>query len=124
MLHFLRSTALWILLLPIATHTLGDALNQWVMFVNNGRFPAAMNAARLAAWPADKITVANDGVVMLDKVHCVMTSRTHLNLFADILDFDDGIYSIGDELLKLGDWLDTFCIYCWICVVVPKLRQP
>lgn len=124
MLRLLRSTALWILLLPYAATFIGAALNQLVLLANHGRFPVAWNSARLAGLDQSTLVVGNDGVVMLDNVHCIMTSKTHLNFFADILDFGDGIYSIGDELLKLGGWFDTFCIYCWICVVVPRLRRP
>ena len=66
--------------------------------------------------------ILKDDVVMLDDVHCVMTSKTHLNLLADIFDMKDGIYSIGDFLLILGGWLLGFAPFVFLFDVARKLN--
>lgn len=65
-----------------------------------------------------------DGTVMMDTTHCVMTDKTHLNLLADVLDFHDSLESVGDELLSLGAWLQTFCPFVWLALVCDRLRRP
>lgn len=110
----LRVTMLWVLLLPYAVIGVGAASNQLVIIANHDKFPVLMNEAARAHFNPD----ANG---LIDKEHCVMTDETHLNALADIFDFHDGWYSIGDELITLGEWLQGFCIYVWIVLVVNSL---
>lgn len=111
---FLRVTFLWVLFLPFATTTIGAASNQLVIIANHDKFPVLLNEdARVAMNP--------DANGLIDKEHCVMTDKTHLNALADIFDFKDGWYSIGDLLLMLGDWLAGFCFYVWIALVVNSI---
>lgn len=117
-MRFLRSTALWILLLPYAATFVGAASNQLVLIANHDKFPVLANSVKLEAMGYD---AANE---MIDDTHCVMTHQTHLNAFADIFDFNDGIYSVGDLLIMTGGWLSGFCIYIWVVVAAYKLRQP
>ena len=60
---------------------------------------------------------------MIDDVHCVMTPDTHLNALADIFDFHSATYSVGDGLLILGEWLQSFMPFVWMFAVVDKLRK-
>jgi hypothetical protein len=152
MMNFLRKTFLWILLLPTAIGGLGAVSNQLVLIANHDRFPVMINTAEYrtlslkefvayeeaverASDPAEKvqsrraaaITAAEIKIMyeekMLDERHCIMTSETHLNALADVFDFHDGTYSIGDELLELGEWLGAFCVFIWGYIVVDKLRK-
>jgi hypothetical protein len=124
-LKFLRSTALWILLLPQVVYFAGAASNQLVLFVNHDRFPVSMNAAKLIKWvPAEARVVSDDGIIMIDETHCLMTSKTHLNVLGDIFDFHEDIESIGDLLIDLGTWLSTFCKYMWLGIVLDRWRRP
>ena len=61
--------------------------------------------------------------VMIDEVHCVMTSKTHLNFLADIFDMHDAIYSIGDFLLMLGEWFSVFAPFVFVFDVTRKLAK-
>ena len=119
---FFRSTALWILLLPILLNFTGAASNQLVLWANNDTFPVKVNLVKLMVFTGGDTITLPDGTVMMDPTHCVMTSKTHLNLLADNWDFHQSIESIGDLLIELGAWLWTFCPYLWAAAVVSKLR--
>ena len=134
MLNFLRKTALWIVLVPWAIALGGAASNQLVLIVNHDSFPVAVNtyeenlmAAKAALeWKerAEDLGVTTSlPAGMIDDTHCVMTSQTHLNFLADVFDFKDGIYSVGDGGIMLGTWLWTFAPVVWLFEVVRKLRQ-
>jgi hypothetical protein len=129
----LRASALWILILPSAVTFLGISSNQLVLFANHDTFPVKENIVKFMAdaksRPAlmelnAKAWEANPSApVMLDDVHCLMTGKTHLNLLADIFDFQsEGIMSLGDLLLDLGSWLGTFCFYVWATVIISRVR--
>lgn len=123
MFRFLRSTALWILLLPYASIFLGAASNQLVLNANGDTFPVRVNAVKVHKYASEDAALGPDGTIYLDDTHVVMTSQTHLNWMADILDFHDGTYSVGDLLVEFGGWLQTFSIYVWIAVVCGRLRR-
>jgi hypothetical protein len=133
---FLVKTSLWILLIPVALQITGAASNQAVLIANGDRFPVMVNAAKLEEMQEEKAaesaerehslpfawqSTEPDG--MLDDVHCVMTNETHLNALADIIDLHDGMYSIGDLMLILGEWLMTFAPFVWGYAVIGKLRK-
>jgi hypothetical protein len=81
-------------MLPYAVAFLGAASNQLVLFANNDRFPVAMNIAKLHKWVPEEARVeSNDGILMIDETHCLMTNKTHLNILADIFDFHEDIES-------------------------------
>jgi hypothetical protein len=152
MMNFLRKTALWILLLPTAIWGIGVASNQAVLIANHDKFPVMINSARAqnlelrqfiayqkametlndpkakpedwqkAGLVAEEIKIEHE-TGMLDEVHCIMTPETHLNALADIFDFHDATYSIGDGLLTLGEWLGTFCMFIWGFLMVDKARK-
>lgn len=113
---------LWLALAPITAEYIGAGLNQLVLIANHDTFPVMENS-----WFADQaahrdlVQKAPDGVVMLDPIHCIMTSKTHLNFLADIFDLKDATYSLGDGFLILSDWLSSFCYAAWAVLVVRKL---
>lgn len=122
-ISFFRSTALWIILLPYLVYFFGAASNQLVLWANNDTFPVKVNLAKAQHMAPDAIKLP-DGTIMLDEVHCLMTPKTHLNILADNWDLNrEGIWSIGDFLLDLGDWLGTFAPFVWGAIVVGKLRN-
>ena len=136
MFSFLRRTSLYLLAIPVLFTFLGAASNQVVLIANHDSFPVMLNDKKLrdmtkkdeeqfikvqflAPTPAYE---AND-VVMLDDVHCNMTSETHLNFLADVFDMHDAIYSIGDFMLMLGEWLGSFTFAIFVFDVARKLRK-
>lgn len=136
MWNFFKRTSLYILAIPVLFTFLGAASNQLVLVANHDSFPVMLNDKKLrdmtkkdeeqfikvqflAPTPAYE---AND-VVMLDEVHCNMTSKTHLNFLADIFDLKDAIYSIGDFMLMLGEWLGSFTFAIFVFDVARKLRK-
>ena len=137
--RFLCSSFLWVLLAPWLIAGAGAASNQAVLIANFDKFPVMVNAYRLEEMQAPKETPFESLITrilgepnpatsvsplvtygMLDEVHCVMTSKTHLNFLADIFDLHDAIYSIGDFGLMLGEWLQTFCPYVFLALVFRK----
>lgn len=137
--RFLCSSFFWVLLAPWLIAGAGAASNQAVLIANGDKFPVMINAYHLEEMQAPKenpfgslITrilgepnpaVSVNPLVtygMLDEVHCVMTSKTHLNFLADIFDLRDAIYSIGDFGLMLGEWLQTFCPFVFLALVFQK----
>ena len=136
MWNFFKRTSLYILAIPVLFTFLGAASNQLVLVANHDSFPVMLNDKKLrdmtkkdeeqfikvqflAPTPAYE---AND-VVMLDEVHCNMTSKTHLNFLADIFDLKDAIYSIGDFLLMLGEWFSVFAPFVFVFDTTRKLAK-
>lgn len=135
---FFRATALWILLLPIASNFIGAASNQLVLWANNDTFPVKINLAKMqimtdgeasinpdgtVTLKGGHVVILPDGTTMLDPVHCLMTSKTHLNLLADNWDFHDSIESVGDLLLDFGGWSWNFAPFVWGAIVIGRLRR-
>lgn len=135
MKKFLRTTSLWVLLLPVASTFAGVASNQSVLIVNGDKFPVLLNDKKAAVYinaskakensPDDwkMPAIVENATVMLDNEHCLMTKDTHLNFLADVFDFKTGIYSVGDGLLELGDWLFGFCPFVFLFDVCRKLKD-
>jgi len=118
--RFIRSTMIWLPLLPIAFILLGAASNQLVLIANHGAFPVLMNdAQQLMAEDSVKI----GSVIMLDEVHCVMSSQSHLRFLADIFNLGSAIFSIGDLLLYFGRFLSAFCLPIWIFVSCLRIHS-
>jgi hypothetical protein len=57
---------------------------------------------------------------MIDDVHCVMVPSSHLKALSDIFDLGS-IYSVGDFLLMLSEWLGSFTPIMWLALVLRKL---
>ena len=134
MFSFLRRTSLYLLAIPVLFTFLGAASNQVVLIANHDTFPVMVNAKKLQEMtePSEQKAInfnkpipafETGDTVMLDDVHCAMTSKTHLNALADIFDMKDAIYSIGDFMLMLGEWLGSFTSAIFVFDVARKLRK-
>ena len=121
-----RKAKLYILALPLLLIFVGAASNQAVLWANHDKFPVRLNAFKIAVIqyridntdlpPVIKAGIETDS--MMDPVHCVMSDKTHLNLLADWIDLKDAIYSPGDLLLMLGDWLFDYAPLVWaLCML-------
>jgi Family of unknown function (DUF5317) len=135
MFSFLRRTSLYILAIPVLFTVLGAASNQLVLIKNGDTFPVMVNDKKLQTMtdPKEKsveikFTKPNpaeqtDGTIYLDDTHVAMTSYTHLNFLADVFDLKDGIYSIGDFLLMLGEWMSVFAPFLFVFDTTRKLAK-
>jgi hypothetical protein len=134
MLKFFRKTALWILAIPLALSLMGAASNQLVLNANHDKFPVEVNTLKEEVmvykmsqeWKEATADLPDAPTLpegMIDDIHCVMTKDTHLNALADVFDLKDRIYSIGDFLLMLGDWLLTFAPFVWAFEVIRRLKS-
>jgi Family of unknown function (DUF5317) len=122
MRNFLRVTMLWVMLLPLLVGFAGVASNQLVLIANHDKFPVMLNEHKNNMRDGDgNALVDADG--MIDDAHCVMTSETHLNVMADIFDFKDAIYSVGDGLINLGAWGWTWAPFVWVGLVIRRLHE-
>lgn len=122
MFKFLRKTFLYILAIPLLFTVLGTLSNQVVLYANHDRFPVSANLVKAQELAPDAVLL-KDGHIMLDDTHELMTSETHLNLFADVFDFHDEIESIGDLSLELGDWMWGFAPFVFIFAAVTRLNK-
>ena len=136
LLQFLRKTALWIVLAPLAVTYTGAGLNQLVLLANHDTFPVEVNtlkekifvAKATLEWKQQMEEAQEAGVDigplpagMIDDVHCIMTKQTHLNFLADVFDMHDGIYSVGDGLIYLGEWFFGFAPFIWVFESIRRL---
>lgn len=111
-----RRLKLWIVIIPLALILLGTASNQAVLIANHDKFPVMFNGVNGSGIEVGQMFHGDD-------VHCMMGPSTHLNFLADIFDFHDGLYSIGDGLLYIGLWLWQYAPAVWIftlCSLVLK----
>jgi hypothetical protein len=144
MFSLLRKTSLYLLAIPFLTLCLGTISNQVVLWANHDRFPVLWNDYKVAQYDlslhrivatanpikdADIVEQAKFDIDALehegfiDDTHCVMTSKTHLNALADIVDFKEATYSVGDGLIYLGEWLGSFSIFLFVFDVFRKLKN-
>jgi hypothetical protein len=115
--QLLSFTRLWILAVPLTLTLVGAAMNQAVLIANHDKFPVMLNERK-----TDHIEPDEWGIVD-NEAHCVMTRQTHLNFLADYLDFKTAIYSPGDLLLMLADYLSPFAPFVWgLFLLTDKLR--
>lgn len=122
MLKFLRKTYLYVLAIPLLFTILGAASNQLVLYANHDTFPVSVNLVKAREMAPDAVQL-EDGTVMLDDTHCLMTQKTHLNWMADVFDFHNDIESVGDLSLELGNWLWNFAPFIWGAAVTRKLSE-
>lgn len=114
LIKFIKDTYLAFLLTPILFLVLGAASNQVVLIANHAKFPVMVNAERAAK--ADQ----NE---MLDSEHCLMTHSTHLNALADIFQFGNETWSIGDIFLEAGVDLAPYSATVWfVLILLAKIR--
>ncbi len=151
MFKFLSKVPYWYLIaIPLLLTFMGAASNQAVLIANGDKFPvmaseeklqkycqpqeasdslSAVIAKALAGRSAivketapDPYTCSNGGE-FLDEVHVIMTPKSHLRPLADIFDMHDGIYSIGDFSLMLGEWIMGWAPLAWIVLVIRKFIE-
>lgn len=135
MFKWLRKTALWIIAIPALCFCLGYASNQAVLAANHDRFPVMWNEVKTVDYLESVNEAAQSGdpkavgilegfkhTGMLNDTHELMTSKTHLNFFADWIQDGDDTLSIGDELLSVAEYFWYFLI-TWAVVVVTKLSK-
>lgn len=135
--RYVRNVTLTIAILPFVLIILGSVLNQIVMLANGSMFPVKANPVRAAViinhynehnalngidMPMFPIEVSKS-YLLYDTIHCQMTKDTHLNFLADWIDTDDGIESIGDVLIDLGNGL-VIHKYWFILVTVLLYLKP
>lgn len=129
MFNFLRKTALYIFLLPIAIGFTGMTLNQAVLYANNDTFPVRINEQKFERWMTDEDgvvhdpTILSDGTIMIDDVHCVMTDQTHLNFLADNFDLHRATVSVGDVLIMMGESGMGLAPYAWGLILYARMRR-
>lgn len=129
----LRKFPYWYLLaVPVLLFALGAALNQIVLIANHGTFPVQANKVMIMTRCVDPDdmpeqlkgvvcqTDGNGGQYLDFRGHVIMTDKTHLNFLADIFDLGDGIYSIGDFLLMLGQLGLNCGPIAWVALVIRK----
>src|ERR1700678_3444009 len=139
MFQFLRKTALWILLAPVAIWGAGLCSNQLVLFANHDTFPVMLSEAKVYDL---HIKLEKEEIKVLEKCKAeakkcdkdaTQDALSDLRIKEEMLNhgyLDDvhvimtsdthlnwladvfdlyNTYSIGDFLLMLGEWLQVFC---------------
>lgn len=138
----LRKFPYWYLLaVPVLLIGLGAASNQAVLVANHGKFPVMLNDAQVSRFCEDdrdteQKLIKRDFSVLdssvpdvacikggqfLDPVHSIMGKNSNLKALADVFNLGDGLYSIGDFGIMLGEFFSTFTFYMWIALTVRKL---
>lgn len=115
MRRLLSVLRLWILALPLLLIGFGAGLNQIVLAANHDTFPVMVNHRKEVHFQPDQWGQIDDND------HCVMTGETHLNWLADYIDLQEAIYSPGDLVLMLGEWLWSFAPIVWLTLVFTDL---
>ena len=67
--------------------------------------------------------VCANGGPFLDHIHVIMTKDSKLKALADIWDFHDVTYSIGDFMLMLGEWFSVFAPFVFVFDTTRKLSK-
>lgn len=138
----------YLIAIPLLCIGLGAASNQAVLVANGDKFPVSINAEKQSKMcaPQDSLSQAiaaalagnaktakleastdinlcANGGEFLDDTHVIMTAKSHLTILADIFDFHDGIYSVGDGLLMLGEWSWDISVIAWFALVIRKFIE-
>jgi hypothetical protein len=111
---------------------LGAASNQAVLVANHGKFPVMLTATEYSTMcqpvdidPDELAVIPSSSCIkggeMLDRTHSIMGPNSHLKALADIFPLGRFVYSVGDALLYLGDWLLSFTPYMWLALTIRKL---
>lgn len=119
MKKFLAETYLWILLVPWVIFLTGAASNQLAVIANHDAMPVLVNDAKIHSHGG---TVDIDGRRFIDPNHTVMDDHTHLKVLCDIIDID-GIESVGDLGIDLGQWMWSYAPYLWGFLLCLKVRR-
>ena len=87
-----------------------------------GDKPSKTHNLHLQLSAPDANACANGGI-FLDDVHVIMNKDSKLKALADIWDFHDATYSIGDFMLMLGDWFMGWAPLAWLVLIIRKLIE-
>lgn len=136
MRRLLSVLRLWILALPLFLNLFGAGMNQAVLAANHDRFPVMLNEYKvyqrrfeLEVVAQSKSPEALDAQIALvalehgylDSTHVLMGAHTHLNWLADYIDLHSAIYSPGDLILAVSEWLWSFAPIAWITLLFTDL---
>jgi hypothetical protein len=103
-----------LLIVPQVLFYLGAALNQLVLYVNNGQMPVQ--------FPGGCDADINEALA--GTVHTCMVASSHLKILSDIINLNrEGIWSIGDVLLTLGDVTTGPLFWCWLTLALLATRK-
>ena len=152
MWKLIKKVPYWYLIaIPLLATFLGAASNQAVLIANGDKFPVMYNNEKihqscqthdaLAATPfialllgpqAPKLIepkpakdedLCQNGGKFLDDTHVIMDKDSHLKALADIFDMHDAVYSIGDFVLMLGEWMFDWASIAWLVLVIRKFVE-
>lgn len=124
--------------IPLLLMFFGAASNQAVLVANWGKFPVMGNDriilkmktadAQEKEWEeqkqfavlktavSKKLVISGDQ--FLDDVHSIMGPNSRLKFLADYIDLKSSLYSPGDLLVMLGQFLWPFAIPAWVALVI------
>jgi hypothetical protein len=153
MFKFIKKLPYWYLIaIPLLLTFMGAASNQAVLIANGDKFPVLVNNERIEemckppqpkednflasllpslklgtlAQPAyiDKQACSAGGDFFDgDSIHVIMKADSRLKFMADIFDFHGDIYSIGDGLIGIGDWMLSWAPLAWLVLVIRKFIE-
>lgn len=67
--------------------------------------------------------LCQNGGKFLDDTHVIMDQSSRLKFLADIVDFHEATYSIGDGFIIFGDWVLSWVGIVWLTLVVRKVIE-
>lgn len=116
----------YILIAPTVLWITGASMNQAVLIANGGKFPVIVNdklanetqTEGLFGGKVDNPFHVDEDGYMDDELHCRMTAETHLNWLADYINLRTGIYSPGDMLLELSEFLAAYSLLVWVTLAL------
>jgi hypothetical protein len=73
--------------------------------------------------PAKDADLCQNGGIFLDDTHVIMTKDSKLKFLADIWDFHEVTYSIGDFFLMFAEWMLSWAPLAWLVLVIRKFIE-
>lgn len=133
--------------IPLLLIFSGVFSNQLVLVANWGKFPVMVNQRQVELMQDDFDKPKMDSIFFdssihftktkqsklkrpkypvkdtefLDDIHSIMGHNSNLKGLADWINLGDAIYSPGDLLLELGEWLFAFTPLMWLVLILCKL---
>ena len=145
MLKKLLKVPYWYLIaIPLLSIALGTVSNQVVLWANFDKFPVMSNNEKihqscqtpdrpkapkkdapsiLKPQPAKDSDLCRNGGIFLDDTHVIMTKDSKLKFLADIWDFHEVTYSIGDFFLMFAEWMLSWAPLAWLVLVIRKFIE-
>lgn len=82
---------------------LGTSLNNWVMYLNNGKMPVFPSLTYLTGY------VKSDTFQKINDIHVLGNADTNMIILSDIIDVGWSILSIGDILIRVFAGIVVYC---------------